>query len=270
MAASSPGSAAFPVKALDRLLGWKRPDRRHARPASHRLAIDSADRPVLTGYWLSYDPFPCVDSCHSTTKPFIARLQEDGSVDQGFGSSGVFGEAPRQMAYVPLTAGEKVLFVASDPACGPRCGNGEAELGRLSTGGSLDPSFGSGGSSALPFYGAPSVCHGPVRPHRDGWCSAEENAIFLLQRLTSRGAPDDGFGDHGTRWMNLPRGCRRIPQALAVDSHNRPVLASNGRRDGKDYLIVFRRNQKGGRDRTFGDNGQVWTRMPASTSASGS
>jgi uncharacterized delta-60 repeat protein len=227
------------------------------------LAVDSADRPILTGSWLSYDSSPCYALyCYSTSKPYIARLQENGALDQSFGDGGTFTGVSRETAFIPVIAGEKVLFLAANHTCGPRCGSGESQIGQLSASGGLDLSFGSGGFSDLGFYGTPSLTQDHFGRTLMVGEKEEVSSIFLLERMTPRGQPDNGFGDHGSRLMSVPRGSGLVPRALAVDCHNRPILASNGRRAGKNYVIVFRRNVRGGRDHRFGSDGQTWTHMP--------
>jgi uncharacterized delta-60 repeat protein len=228
---------------------------------SSGLTVDSGDRPVLTGSWLS--AFPCSSLyCTPIHVPFVARLGEDGSLDRDFGSDGVFVPPSRESATTPTQVGGTTLFVAVNTGCTDRCGGVHPVLGRLDENGNLDSEFGMAGLADLPFFWQPpSVAVDRFRRILLAGAGEGESLLYL-QRLDARGLPDTDFGDDGSRLINLPTGGRQAPGTLAVDHRSRPLLAISGRWKRQNYAILLRRNQRGGRDRSFGNNGQVWTAMP--------
>jgi uncharacterized delta-60 repeat protein len=233
---------------------------------SSGLLVDSADRAVLTGSWLSYNPFPCYYLyCYSTSTPFVARLKEDGSLDGDFGNGGVFVSPVKEGAFAPTPDGEHVLFIAANISCVDRCGGAHPVLGQLDGTGSLDPDFGSSGLTELPFSEYPSVAvdrFARIMLVGANW----ESSTLSLQRLSPRGVPDKRFGEEGVRGINLPGGAANGPESLAVDQHGRAIFALGARRAGQPWVVLLRRNPRGGSDQGFGRNGQVWTRFPDWTS----
>jgi uncharacterized delta-60 repeat protein len=230
---------------------------------SSGLLVDRADQPILTGSWLKYHPTPCYYLyCYGTSTPFVARLHEDGSVDTSFGSGGIFVPPTKEQASTPTMAGEDLLFVTEEISCVDRCGGAHPVLGGLDESGALDLSFAADGLADLPFFWRPPT----IAVDRFGRIllsgAGEGESLLHLQRLNTRGLPDVHFGEDGSRLVNLPRGARQVSGAFAVDHQGRPLLAISGRRKGQNYAILLRRNQHGGRDRGFGNNGQVWTVMP--------
>jgi uncharacterized delta-60 repeat protein len=231
---------------------------------SSGLLVDEADRPVVTGSWLSYDPSPCYSLyCYSTSEPFVARLNEDGSLGGGFGSGGVFVSSTTERASDPVQIGKGLLFLAANASCIDRCGGTHAALGRLTAGGVLDPRFASAGLASLPFWENPTV--EVDRFGRILLLGAVEGGSLLLQRLSPPGEPDARFGEGGIAWINLPRKVGENPRTLAADHRGRAVFAEYGARNKHSYWVVFRRNAGGGPDQAFSNDGHVWTRMPGVT-----
>ena len=235
---------------------------------SSGIAVDGADRPLLTGNWVSeLSPGGCL-YCHNRTQAFVARLQQDGLPDPSFGEGGLFVTSTREGVDSPLPAGETLLFVAAELLGGPRDGSTKPQLGRLLATGGLDAGFGSAGFVELPFYWPPAI--GIDRSGRTLLLGTqdEEGSSLYLQRLNPAGMPDQHFGEGGTRRINLPPnpGVVPPPYVLGVDHRDRPVLAVNTQVGKRDYLVVLRRNLRGERDRNFGSNGQVWTRFPETVS----
>lgn len=228
---------------------------------SSGLLVDEADRPVVTGSWLSYDPWPCYYLyCYSTSEPFVARLNEDGSLDGDFGSGGVFAGSTRERAFEPVQVGKSVLFLTSNVSCIDRCAGTHPALSRLTAGGVLDSRFASAGLAALPFWGNPTIA--TDRFGRTLALGTVEGGSLFLQRLSPLGKPDEKLGDSGMMWIDLPHGAGEDPGTLAADHRGRPVFADYGLRQKRSYWIVFRRNARGEADQGFSDDGQVWTRMP--------
>jgi uncharacterized delta-60 repeat protein len=228
---------------------------------SSGLLVDEADRPVVTGSWLSYDPSPCYSLyCYPAKEPFVARLNEDGSLDGGFAGGGVFVGSTRERASSPIEDDKGLLFVAANVSCVDRCGGTHPALGRLTAGGIPDPRFASAGLAPLPFWENPAVA--VDRFGRTLLLGSVEGGSLFLQRLGPRGKPDEQLGDSGMRWIDLPRGAAQDPGMLAADHRGRAVFADYGVRNKRSYWIVFRRNARGEPDQWFSDDGQVWTRMP--------
>lgn len=230
---------------------------------SSGLLVDEADRPVVTGSWLRYDPSPCYSLyCYFTSEPFVARLSEDGSLDGNFGSGGVFVGSTRERASDPVQVGKGLLFLAAYVSCVDRCGGTHPALSRLTAGGVLDPRFASAGLAELPFWEDPSIA--VDRFGRTLLLGSVEGGSLSLQRLGPLGKPDEQFGNSGLGWIDLPRTVGQNPRTLAADHRGRAVFAEYGLRNKRNYWVVFRRNARGEPDQGFGADGQVWTHMPGS------
>lgn len=221
------------------------------------LAVDDADRLVLTGTWgarldLCY---PFLGYCLGH-KAFVARLDQQGAADRSFGDAGVFLSS-KQYVDTPLIDGG-VLFLGAD-GCS-RCLDQGPTLERITDAALPDSSFRPGDAS-LPFFGLPAA----VRDRQGrililGSRPQEEPPRVALQRFSSRGELDRRFGSRGSIGFDLPE--YSGPPSLAVDGHARPIVATVFSRRRHDYLFLSRRTRLGKTDPTFGMRGSTSTALP--------
>jgi uncharacterized delta-60 repeat protein len=173
------------------------------------------------------------------------RLDSDFTPDSTFGTAGV----------APLNWSEFYFSAAVQPdgkilIGGGEARNGVATLGRLNPDGSLDTTFGSGGSASTVFsvtsggdFGITSAFTSLlVQPDGQIVAIGEADDVgvgghyFTAEaRYQSNGSPDTTFGDGGSRWFTLGDGNDSVAGAvilpdgniaIAVTSANLPLLAS--------------------------------------------
>ena len=177
---------------------------------------------------------------------FAVRLNSDFTPDPTFGTAGIatlnWSEFYSSAALQP---DGKILIGGGEAT------NGLATLGRLNANGSLDTTFGSGGSVSTVFnvpaggdFGITSS-FSSVFVESDGKIVAIGSAddvgaiggYFTAEaRYNSDGSPDTTFGDGGSRWFSIGgdgndygAGAVALPNgdiAIAATSDNLPVLAS--------------------------------------------
>jgi uncharacterized delta-60 repeat protein len=178
----------------------------------------------------------------------IGRWNTDGSLDTSFGSSGVaslFGsgtssDVARGVAIDAsgriVVAGDSVVAVTVK---GKTTYERRVTVVRLTSGGALDTTFGTGGSVSFAISGASSptgwaVALAPdgkivvggdaVLPGRRG--GADQREVFVA-RLTSAGALDASFGTSGVAVRDITSGDDNLRHgAVAVQSDGRVVVAS--------------------------------------------
>jgi uncharacterized delta-60 repeat protein len=221
------------------------------------LAIDDADRPLLSGAWAG-ELRVCYPFTYYTPRDtgFLARLNENGSVDASFGNGGILTDPSQEASFSPLPDDRGLLFVGAQTNCirGPRP---SSDLERATEAGRPDPSFGSGGRLTVPFGVRPALTRDRfdrILIFGDGW----EGEDPLLQRLTPRGISDPTFGKRGSVRMSFEG--KVGPAALAVDRRGRPLLAvSSQYTDDRAAFLLVRRRRDGGIDRSFWDLGQTRT-----------
>lgn len=134
----------------------------------------------------------------------VARFTADGSLDASFGSGGVvttdFGASERAFGLALESDGSVTMAGGTNPE--PSSGN--FALARYNADGSLDTTFGTGGTVTTDFSdGSPDIAFGVV-VHPDGGItaaggtsSAPGSSSFALARYTSSGGLDGGFGSGG-------------------------------------------------------------------------
>jgi len=221
------------------------------------MTVGAADRPILTGSWLSETPDVCYLYCSVERGAFVARLTESGSLDQGFGDGGVYA-APESNASVPTRSDGGLLLVASDDEY--RGSAQRPELLRLTEAGALDPGFNPVDLQSGGFPHPPAMA-----VDRDGRIlllpTEVEGSTILLQRLFPSGREDRNFGSEGSEWINVPPKTTS-PLAFTVDRRGRAVIATAVSRARHSYFAVSRRSQGGGLDRSFARRGWTMVRFP--------
>jgi uncharacterized delta-60 repeat protein len=224
------------------------------------LALDGADRPLLSGSWLSGWQF-CYPYTGDTRKysGYVARLTANGSLDTSFADAGVAVPHPAKEVDLSLIAdGSGVNVVGKEREC-LRGSPAELELARLDQSGRLEQDFGSAGLVSLG-----SAEESPVMG-RDRF-----GHIFLLggkvlEQRSPRGFVDARFGNQG-RTVILP--ATENLQALTVDRRGRPIVTGTPY-SRTNAFAVARRTRSGDRDQSFGSDGRTFTAFKGAASAQG-
>jgi uncharacterized delta-60 repeat protein len=176
----------------------------------------------------------------------LARYNTDGALDPTFGSGGkvttdFFDDNDEAWALAIQTDGKIVLAgrAATD--------SGFAfAIARYLPGGSIDPSFGSGGKVISHFSGADRAFAVAVQP--DGKILA---AGTVIARYNPDGSIDSGFGAGGSVVPGL------IVRGLALQSNGKTVAAGSNLLS-TDFAVA-RYDSDGTLDSTFGSGGKVIT-----------
>ncbi len=218
----------------------------------------------------------------------VVRLTPDGSLDGSFGNAGVAAVAqPVLTRAIGLQPDGKIVFAGGDLAGTPSASN-PGVLARLNPDGTLDSSFGTGGTSQLDFgFGgmAPAV----VAPDSSGGfvvmggataCVVSEESCIVsfsanaLARFTSAGLPDPSFGDDGQVVASPPgnvlTGARNShPKAVIAQPDGSVIVAGDSYAydthpyPGGSGFALAKYTSDGRLDPSFGDGGFVAT-SPAS------
>lgn len=233
------------------------------------VAVDAQGRIVVTGGALVGFGESCAHDIFNevlVSAGFVARLSEDGSLDQGFGSGGIVGgrsldENPLRAEEVgkPVVARDGTITYLStsvDP-CNPRYG-----LAQLTADGRIRKRLGKGGAIRGYFT---SLAQGPdgsvVAVAGEGW-SGKEPYVDRVIRIRPDGVRDRTFGHRGRTLVRLGHGLGNDTGSVAVDPEGRILLAGtfanhNGRR-----MVLIRLSAKGRQEFDFGPKGRVTTPFP--------
>ena len=185
------------------------------------------------------------------------RLLAAGDIDSTFGNAGVvstsFGSSSSDVFALAVQTDGKIVAAGEIP------GQGYA-VTRYNTDGSLDTSFGSGGSVIIDSGGGARQV--AVAPNGNIVVVGDRNAgsaeDTLVIQLTSNGAFDANFGTNGEETLGLGFG-----GGLAINSAGTIFVAG----DGFGTYNVARLNADGSLDTTFGNHGIA--SLPAQPFANG-
>jgi len=235
------------------------------------LAVDSANRPVLTGFALG-EPTICTggyppERVIYPNRTLVLRLTNGGALDSRFGSGGFQTEPALEDPSLPAIAGSGQIVFAN--RIEPRCTGGDARgeapaLTVLGPSGAFESRFPvapDGGfeyiySLALDVDRRNRIVVLFLRTLGEGGGDRR----FLVRRLLPDGTLDTSFGEGGEVRPPLPPG--GAPAALVTDGRNRVVLAGTTPR-GQDAsaFLALRLNAAGKLQRWFGDDGYAITRF---------
>jgi uncharacterized delta-60 repeat protein len=246
------------------------------------VVIDSANRPVVSGGYVT--EIGTERGATAKSKGFVARLNENGSLDKSFGEGGLrtittlasVGQLGQTSAgYLALTEGPERPYNL---------------LAGLDENGNLEPTFGSFGFRALSFGEAPELTIAPsgkilllgrpqsrrvykkvkVKNKKTGKTIVKKVRVSIrvqtVQRLLTSGAADPGFGRIGRIDYTDPTAGSL--SSLTVDSQERIYLAGRVAKRIKSsphnplhrtQFLLERTQANGTYDRSFGREGVVET-----------
>jgi uncharacterized delta-60 repeat protein len=202
----------------------------------------------------------------SNTDFALARYDASGALDTSFGTGGKvttpIGSADDKAKALVLQPDGKLVVAGSSYVS-----NNDFALARYNANGTLDTSFGTGGTVTTPISGPSAVSALVLQP--DGklvvaGSSYSGNYNFALARYNANGTLDTSFGTGGK--VTTPVGsAAAIAFALALQPDGKLVAAGYGW-DGTKYdFALVRYNADGTLDNTFGPGGKVLTAIGSST-----
>ena len=164
---------------------------------------------------------------------YVVRLNEDGTIDEDFGTDGYAALGFNAGSYgdgdfggsraLAVTAGGKILV------------GGASTLARLNPDGSLDESFGTGGTARL----SGSALDIEVEEDGDILASGSfgDRNTFALFRFESSGRLDDSFGDGGVFTVDFPGVLEQANSLVTLEDGS--IIAAGLARPGQfDFAIA--------------------------------
>jgi uncharacterized delta-60 repeat protein len=203
----------------------------------------------------------------------LARYNSDGSLDGSFGAGGlVVSNSGSHATGIALQADGRIVAVGSTAF-----GAGSLfRVVRYNTGGTLDSSFGSGGTVTTSFSGYQTALANAVTLQPDGRILVGGEVAgtgfdrFGVARYTSFGSLDTTFGSFGLATATFSNALQATVQSLAVQDDGRIVAAGSVQRNTTTSFALARFNSTGFLDPSFGTGGTVTTDFPGFDNASGS
>ncbi|MER7466539.1 calcium-binding protein [Streptomyces sp. NPDC097981] len=192
----------------------------------------------------------------------LARYNTNGSLDTAFGTGGKVitdfgGDGDIASAVALQTNGQIVAAGLSNSS-----GTFDFALARYNTNGSLDPTFGTGGTVTTSFGGTNNWAFG-VKVQSDGkivaagFSNSSGSFDFALARYNTNGSLDPTFGTGGT--VTTDFGGFDIAFGVAVQTNGQIVVAGYSDSGGTFDFALARYNTNGSLDPTFGTGGKVTT-----------
>ncbi len=229
---------------------------------AHAMAIDSQGRIVTAGQSINgtaLDDFA------------LARYEENGSLDAGFGSAGEvttgFGTKTDDLGRgVAIDSQGRIVAVGSsnDGLGGPS----DFAVARFTSTGSPDGGFAGAGKVLTSVRSGDDAAAAVAIDSQDrvvvaGRSSNGLNDDIAVVRYRTDGTLDTSFGGTGKVTTPVGSGLDRA-NAVAIDSQGRIVVAGPTFNGTKDNFAVVRYRADGGLDTTFTGTGKVTTSISAS------
>lgn len=181
---------------------------------------------------------------------FVARYNQNGTLDNGFGSSGVFTTALSAatdgiMRIIRLTDGRYL--------CLARYGSGAAGIAALimlTDSGSLDPTFAGSGIKTHLFSNVAPQGTSDIALSGDGKILAlgGGDGVIKVAKFTLSGSVDSSFGNNGT--VTVPTG-----RHLRVNTDGSILVFGESTVNGNQAMTTHKFLSNGAPDTFFGSNG---------------
>ncbi|HEX3608959.1 MAG TPA: hypothetical protein VHU14_04725 [Solirubrobacterales bacterium] len=240
------------------------------------MAIDPQGRIVLTG--VRARGVGCIigkfNLFSQAGEAFVARLLPDGTPDLSFGATGSVALGATNPLAGPFTDASGGVFASTSAIASCAAFSAPATLRHLLADGTVDGSFGSGGSRPLAtrngpelsFSGLDSAGRALLLGVRPGRRDSNGPNRILVRRLQTNGSLDTSFGKGGTA---IAPGVRFDRERLAVEADGDILLATNlhetraghGRGTRLPGILLVRLRPNGGLDRSFGNHGEASVRF---------
>lgn len=201
------------------------------------------------------------------------RLTTSGTPDPTFGSGGIYAQQLSPSATTPTSVaadlrimgdGKIVMSLAVEDTDQTTA----MAIARITSTGSLDPTFGTGGLTITNFGGATPFSEGVqlgIQPSGKFVVSGDgddvtDHRAFVMARYTASGALDGSFGTGGKVTSQLSGAA--TPSSTAIAQVIQPdgkivLIGSSSEMDGTTPLAIARYTTEGNLDPTFGTGGIV-------------
>jgi uncharacterized delta-60 repeat protein len=201
------------------------------------MVVEPGDKVLVGGY----------ATVGTTDQLFVARLLSDGTPDNTFGTGGIttfnVGDATgndRSNAIALQPDGSAVIVGTADVNLNSQ----ESAAARVTSGGSLDPGFGSGGVTLLsPGTNKSAASAVALQPNGKLLVAGQANVIgegsgdFAVVRLNTNGMPDPTFGSDGAAVHSLVSG-GDIASGVALQPDGNLVLAGSSFGTAADVAVA--------------------------------
>ncbi len=204
-----------------------------------------------------------VVSGYSAEGGILIRYNPDGSVDTSFDKNGTvtshIGEYGGVGQAIALQTDSKIVAAGS-------AGSGFA-LARYNPDGSLDASFGAGGTVTSPAIGNGVDFATTLAVQRDGkivvagYSAYNPQYDFVMARYNTDGSMDTSFGTDGKVLRDNDSGA----VALAIQADSKVVVVKGSPPGTDSDFVVLRYDVNGKPDSGFGSGGTVETNLSVST-----
>jgi uncharacterized delta-60 repeat protein len=201
----------------------------------------------------------------------IARLNQDGTLDETFGINGkvkIDSYIPYDWTFVRTQTNKKIVVSSTTTS-----GNGwDIFLSRLNSNGDIDLTYGSSGFAYVSVNGTQHGRSLNIDRDNNAYVAGSSQPLeinagdiaynvdvprdFFVTKLTPQGLLDLSFGN-GLGSVTVDLGGADTCQASTVQSDGKIILAGMSIIEGIDYLALLRLNKDGSIDATFGNNGKV-------------
>lgn len=246
------------------------------------LAVDQADRPVVTGSAVA-EVGLCTPSQNrfQRSQAIVARLAANGAPDPSFAGGGIKAIGGLSWLGSPTMTPAGLVLTGSNVDPCPRGGPvSPSLLLRLGDDGGIDSSFAENGFWSRPFTRVSGIALAPsgklvllartIELFEGDWIESAGTAV----RLLTDGSFDRGFGRGGRVEPKMSKNWE-IWRAIEVDARGRVLLLGDAwRKRGKGKalqakLLLMRLTAAGKPDRRFGHRGRVSTGFGAKTNVRG-
>lgn len=186
------------------------------------------------------------------TKTRLTRILTNGATDLSYGVDGYSVAVSINVYAAAMQANGKVVVA------GIMNGNSDFILARFNTNGTLDASFGNGGTTTADIgsdndYLSSLVITPAGKIIAGGYASAGNTRQFALVQFNTSGTIDNGFGQNGIAKTSFPNADFPYLNSMTLQPDGK-IIAVGG--TGGD-MAVARYNVNGSPDLTFNQTGQV-------------
>jgi uncharacterized delta-60 repeat protein len=217
-------------------------------------------------------------SLQGGTRDFtLVRYNTNGTLDTSFGNGGIvntsIGTGPAAAYGEAIQPDGRIVVVGYARGASP--GPNEFAVARYNANGSLDTSFGSGGTVITGFAGLNDranavVLQGDGKIVAAGYATALDPSSgknlesIALARYDSDGTLDATFGSGGLVTSDIFGGTNQVANAVVLDANGNIDISGSYSNSGGSVFLVARYTTAGALDSSFGTGGVVTTAFTGS------
>ncbi|WP_322111457.1 cadherin-like domain-containing protein, partial [Tistrella mobilis] len=195
-----------------------------------------------------------------TTAAVLISLNDDGSMDEGFGTSGVvvFNDAGVEFSLFKVTADDTGRILVAGMNFTGAAGTTDGQLYRLLADGSIDTAFNGGAPLAIDLGGNETLLSVAVQDDGKIVVAGANDDGAILQRYNADGTLDTGFGSSGTVTIDDPDILESSQIVLPQSTGGMIVVNMHVDADtGLPVTTLVRLTDDGSVDGSFGSGGSL-------------